>query len=42
MTAQAGFVERVRPLATRVLDTSGPRAATRTEVIAAHAAARAT
>jgi len=42
MTAQSGFVERVRPLATRVLDASGPRAATRTEVIAALAAARAT
>jgi dephospho-CoA kinase len=42
MAAQVGFVERVRPLATRVLDTSGPRDGTRTEVIAALAAARAT
>ena len=41
MAAQSGFTDRVRPVATRVLDTSGPRSGTRTEVMAALAAARA-
>ena len=42
MAAQAGFAERVRPLATRVLDTSGSRQGTRADVLAALDAALAT
>jgi dephospho-CoA kinase len=37
--AQAGLVERVRPLATRVIDTSGPMVDARSRVAAAWAAA---
>jgi hypothetical protein len=37
--AQAGLVERVRPLATRVLDTSGPLVDARSRVAAAWDAA---
>jgi len=41
MAAQAGLVERLRPAATRVIDTSGGLAATRELVLAALEAARA-
>jgi len=39
IAAQAGLVERVRPVATRVIDTSGPIADARARVAAAWAAA---
>jgi dephospho-CoA kinase len=40
IAAQAGLVERVRPVATRVIDTSGPLVDARSRVAAAWAAAR--
>ena len=39
IAAQAGLAERLRPSATRVLDTTGPAAETRAEVVAALAEA---
>ncbi len=39
IAAQAGLAERLRPAATRVLDTTGPAAGTRAEVVAALAEA---
>ncbi len=39
IAAQAGLVERVRPVATRVIDTSGPLADARSRVAAAWDAA---
>jgi dephospho-CoA kinase len=38
MAAQAGFTERVRPIATRIIDSSGDASATRALVDAAYAA----